>query len=158
MSKRLLAKPFWKEPKVAAERSKRLKLTPDENNLFICPVDNCDSEPYKSQRGCRKHVYNKHGWFYYFYTKPYVNDAFPERTTRMGTCIRTKKCSTVGLPSFVNPILGGGGILTSYSGGGGGKITSPILTAVLVVQFSSTLVRISNCQSVLNFWKKNQNL
>ena len=53
-----------------------------------------------------------------------------------------------------------GGILTSYSGGGGGggKITSPILTAVLVVQLSSNLVRMSNCQSVLNFWKKNQNL
>ena len=83
MSKRLLAKPFWKEAKGAAERSKRLKLTPDENNLFICPVDNCDSEPYKNQRGCRNHVYNKHGWFYYFDTKPYVNDAFPERIARM---------------------------------------------------------------------------
>ena len=49
-----------------------------------------------------------------------------------------------------------GGILTSYSGGG--KITSPILTAVIVVQLSSNLVRISNCQSVLNILKKNQNL
>ena len=36
--------------------------------------------------------------------------------------------------------------------GGGGKITSPILTAVLVVQLSSNLVRISNFLSVLNFW------
>ena len=53
MSKRLLPKPFWKHAKGAAERSKRLKLTTDENNLFICPVDNCDSEPYKSQRGSR---------------------------------------------------------------------------------------------------------
>ena len=41
-----------------------------------------------------------------------------------------------------------------FGGGGGGKITSPILTAVLVVQLSSNLVRMSNCQSVLNFWKK----
>ena len=49
----------------------------------------------------------------------------------------------------------GGGILTLYlGGGGGGKITYPILTAVLVVQLSSNLVRMSNCQSVLNFWEK----
>ena len=41
---------------------------------------------------------------------------------------------------------------------GGGKIANPILTAVLVVQLSSNLVRMSNCQSVLNFWEKNQNL
>ena len=56
-----------------------------------------------------------------------------------------------------NPILGGGGYFDLVFGGGG-KITSPILTAVLVVQLSSNLVRMSNCQIVLNFWKKNQNL
>ena len=53
---------------------------------------------------------------------------------------------------LLNPILGGYFDLVF---GGGGKITSPILTAVLVVQLSSNLVRMSNCQSVLNFWKKN---
>ena len=56
-----------------------------------------------------------------------------------------------------NPIMGGYFDLV-FGGGGGGKITSPILTAVLVVQLSSNLVRMSNCQIVLNFWKKNQNL
>ena len=53
-----------------------------------------------------------------------------------------------------NPILGGGKITVLLVFRGGGKITSPILTDVLVVQLSSNLVRISNCQSVLNFWKK----
>ena len=57
----------------------------------------------------------------------------------------------------INLTLFWGGIWTSYSGGGG-KITSPILTAVLVVQLSSNLARMSNCQSVWNFWKKNQNV
>ena len=51
-----------------------------------------------------------------------------------------------------------GGYFDLVFGGGGGKITSPILTAVLVVQLSSNLVRMSNWQIVLNFWKKNQNL
>ena len=68
--------------------------------------------------------------------------------------------SKLSLSSFIqvklfNPIMGGYFDLVF---GVGGKITFPILTAVLVVKLSSNLVRMSNCQSVLNFWKKNQNL
>ena len=121
MSKRLLPTPFWKEAKGAAERSKRLKLTTaDENNLFVCPVHNCDSETYKRQRGCRKHVNYKHGWFYY--AKPYFNDVFPERITRMGPYFRTKRCSTVDMPSFVKTCRSAVCFTTwLISPGGGGK-------------------------------------
>jgi len=39
-------------------------LLSDKNGLFICPVVNCETEPYRSRRGCRKHVFTKHGWYY----------------------------------------------------------------------------------------------
>ena len=35
---------------------------------------NCDRDGLHSQRGCRKHVNNKHSWFFYFDEKPNLNE------------------------------------------------------------------------------------
>ena len=51
MCKRLLSKPSWEAAIGAAKKAKRLKLLPNEEDLFVCPVSSCDSEPYHSQRG-----------------------------------------------------------------------------------------------------------
>ena len=77
--KRTFSKEDWKSVEGASLKAKQLKLTPNQDGLFVCPVLNCDSDSYHSQRGCRKHVSTKHGWYYYFETKPNVDETFPEK-------------------------------------------------------------------------------
>ena len=60
MTKRILSKTSWKDAIGASKKPKSLKLL-SHNGLFICHVAYCESN-----RGCRKHVFRKHGWYYYF--------------------------------------------------------------------------------------------
>ena len=55
MMKRILSKASWKDAIGATKKPKRLKLM-SHNGLFICPIAYCESEPYRSKRGCCKHV------------------------------------------------------------------------------------------------------
>ena len=55
MTKRILSKASWKDTTGATKKLKRLKLL-SHNGLFIFPVAYCESEPYQSKRGCRKHI------------------------------------------------------------------------------------------------------
>ena len=82
MKKRILSKPVWKEAIGASSKSRRLKLSPNTEGLFTCPVSSCESESFHSKRGCRKHVYNKHGWYFYFDIKPVIENVFPSLNTR----------------------------------------------------------------------------
>ena len=55
----------------ALPKSKRPHLEKDEaDSLYHCPMQVCDHKGFQSQRGCRKHVNNKHSWFFYFDEKP----------------------------------------------------------------------------------------
>jgi len=101
MAKRLLPKHVWKNALGANAKAKRLHLVPDSNGTFNCPVQLCDSELFHSIRGCRKHVYNRHGWFYYFDVKPKTTEAFPETMTREYSRYRPKKSCTITMPSFL---------------------------------------------------------
>ena len=65
MAKQILSKASWKD---AVGLPKRLKLL-SHNGLFICPVAYCESEPYRSKRGCRKDNFTKLGWYYNFEEK-----------------------------------------------------------------------------------------
>ena len=76
MTKRILSKAIG-----GTKTPKRLKLL-SHNGLFICPVAYRESEPYRSKRGCRKHVFTKHGWYYYFEEKSDIAKVFPEFSTR----------------------------------------------------------------------------
>ena len=94
MKKRVLSKYTQKDAIGATQKPKRLKLLSDKNGLFICPVVNCETEPYRSRRGCRKRVFTKHDWYYYFEEKPDLAKVFPEFTTRTNnyqfpTCVKT---------------------------------------------------------------------
>ena len=99
MSKRLLSKKVWKNEIGAASKPKRLRLVSDKDGLFNCPIKNCDSESYHSQRGCRKHVYERHGWFYFFEKKPNIEEVLP-------TCViakavsKPKRSRTSEMPMF----------------------------------------------------------
>ncbi|KAK3736446.1 hypothetical protein QZH41_000024 [Actinostola sp. cb2023] len=61
----------WSKQDGASPKPKRLHLEEDENDgSYHCPVPICDHEGFSSQRGCRKHVKNKHSWFYFFDSEP----------------------------------------------------------------------------------------
>ena len=81
MTTRIFSKASWKDAIGATKKRKRLKLL-SHNELFICPVAYCKSEPYRSKLGCRKHAFTKHGWYYYFEEKPDITKVFPEFSTR----------------------------------------------------------------------------
>ena len=52
---------------------KRVHLEKDDaDSLYHCLIQLCEYERFQSQRGCRKHVNNKHSWFFYFDEKPRV--------------------------------------------------------------------------------------
>ena len=61
----------WSNVDGALPKSKRLHLEKEEaDSLYHCPIQVCDPKGFQSQRGCRKHVNNKHSWLFYFDEKP----------------------------------------------------------------------------------------
>ena len=90
----------WSKIASASPKPKRLHLEEDESDgFFHCPVQTCDHDTFSTQRGCRKHVKNKHAWFYYFDAKP--DDCLNPVNTdngeqKGGTSIHSTKL----LPSF----------------------------------------------------------
>ena len=55
----------WSDIDGASPKPKRLHLEKDEtDSLYHCPIQGCDHDGFQSQRGCRKHVNTKHGWFH----------------------------------------------------------------------------------------------
>ena len=64
----------WSDIDGALPKPKRLHLEKDDaDSLYHCPIQLCEHEGFQSQRGCRKHVNNKHSWFFYFDEKPRVD-------------------------------------------------------------------------------------
>ena len=64
----------WSNIDGALPKPKRLHLEKDVvDSLYHCPIHLCEHEGFQSQRGCRKHVNNKHSWFFYFDEKPRVD-------------------------------------------------------------------------------------
>ncbi|XP_066934540.1 uncharacterized protein [Clytia hemisphaerica] len=119
--KRTFSKSEWKEVDGASDKARRLKLEPNEHGLYICPVENCDSDSYKSQRGCRKHVFVKHAWFYYFDKKPDVEEAFPQTMNPPAKRPSQRKKSW-DMPSFSKECqLAKDFVNWICSAGGGGK-------------------------------------
>ena len=55
-------------------KTKRLLLEKDDaDSLYHCLIQLCEHEGFQSQSGCRKHVNNKHSWFFCFDEKPRVD-------------------------------------------------------------------------------------
>ena len=90
----------------ATKNPKRLKLL-SHNELFICPVVSCESEPHQSKRGYRKHVLTKHGWHYYFEEKPDIARVFPEFNTRRNNCQLPKRVKTSNMLMFLKACVVG---------------------------------------------------
>ena len=62
----------WKAINGAARSKRKLALRPNHKDMFTCPVKLCLHGDFKSSRGLRKHIDNKHAWFYYFDEQPEV--------------------------------------------------------------------------------------
>ena len=121
MMKRILSKASWKDAIGATKKPKRLKLL-SHNGLFICPIAYCESEPYRSKRGYRKHVFTKHGWYYYFEEKPDIAKVFPEFSTRTNNYQLPKRGETSSMPMFLKTCVVGVNFKKwLQSPGGGGK-------------------------------------
>ena len=60
---------------------KKLKLAAGEDTTFTCLVRTCLHFPFKSKRGCRKHVDTKHGWYYHFDCAPVLTTNDKEEAT-----------------------------------------------------------------------------
>ena len=99
MLRRVLNKEAWKKA-AAGKKPRRLKLVADKNGIYTCPVNTCDSNGFKSKRGCRKHVYSRHGWYYFYDEKPNVAEIFPETIVNKNGYILPSKASTADMPMF----------------------------------------------------------
>ena len=118
MVRKRFTKAVWKNAIGACLKPKRLKLKHNKESS----VPFCEQEEYRSKRGCRKHVHNKHGWFYFFNQKPDVEKVFPSLTTRENTYELQKRAKTSAMPAFLKSCKVGQEFKNwLQSPGGGGK-------------------------------------
>ena len=62
----------WKVIDGAAKQERMLRLRPDEDGIFMCPLESCMHTGFKSSRGLGKHIDTRHNWYYHFDNKPTV--------------------------------------------------------------------------------------
>ena len=72
MSKKVLSVD-WKSIQGAAVKKRILKLSKNDEDVFICPVTSCLHLGFKSDRGARKHINTMHPWYLYFNQQPLIN-------------------------------------------------------------------------------------
>jgi len=64
----------WSKIDGSSPKPRRLHLEKEEtDSLYHCPIQVCDHDGFKSQRGCRKHVITRHSWFFFFDEKPDIS-------------------------------------------------------------------------------------
>ena len=63
----------WATFQGAAVKRRMLRLLANAGGIYMCPVDNCLHLGFKSQRGLRKHIENRHGWYFFFDEQPALN-------------------------------------------------------------------------------------
>ena len=101
MPKKLLCKKVWKHAVGASLKAKRLHLVRDADGNYNCPIGYCDSDSFTTIRGCRKHVYFRHGWYYFFDKKPNVEEVLPAKALALKKLKKTKRSKTFEMPSFL---------------------------------------------------------
>ena len=90
----------WSNIDGALPKPKRLHLEKDDiDSLYHCPIQLCEHEGFQSQRGCRKHVNNKHSWFFYFDEKPRVDLKLAANSSK----VPTKSCASSTVVDDVSP-------------------------------------------------------
>ena len=86
----------WQKIAGASLLRKKLILRPNSAGVYKCPDAQCLHTGFKSSRGCRKHVDNKHKWIYHFDTRPNISiDSLHDSSAIM----QPVRCNT-NIPSF----------------------------------------------------------
>ena len=86
----------WRVIDGAAHKKKILRLRPNEDGLYMCPVGDCMHTGFRTSRGLRKHIDSRHSWFYFFENKPAVGrDQLVADPSKLRS-----KCYTRDIPSF----------------------------------------------------------
>ena len=89
----------WAKIDGSSPKPKRLHLEKEEtDSLYHCPIQVCDQDGFKSQRGCRKHVNTKHSWFFFFDEKPDISST--KELANDDTSSKITKQPARVLPSF----------------------------------------------------------
>jgi len=73
----------------------------EKDSSYHCPIQACDHDGFKSQRGCRKHVNTKHSWFFFFDKKADVS--ITKKLADDDSSIEITKQTSRVLPSFSVP-------------------------------------------------------
>ena len=64
----------WSKINGSLPKPKRLHLEKgDADSLYHWPIQLCEHDGFQTQCGWRKHVNNKHSWFFYFDEKPRID-------------------------------------------------------------------------------------
>ena len=95
----------WKSVGGASEFPRRFHLEKATNQRYYCPVSFCDHEGFGRQRGCRIRVKTKHGWFYYFDSKPDIRDVEEKHLSVWTTVKVDGRSGTQELPTFPKTLL-----------------------------------------------------
>lgn len=62
----------WRSVHGAATGKRKLSIRENNKGLFSCPIVCCLHDDFRSSRGLRKHITNKHPWYYYFDKQPEI--------------------------------------------------------------------------------------
>ena len=110
----------WRSVPGALPKKRMLHATVDENNQYLCPVATCLHNPFKSQRGVRKHVNGRHPWFFFFEKAPMI-----PRREALGLPRKRVKTRTHQIPSFsLHTGIGNDFLRWLQTPLGGGKVVS----------------------------------
>ena len=63
----------WHSLNGSANGKRKLSFKENDQGKFTCPAKLCLHADFESKRGLRKHIDNKHPWFYYFDEQPEVS-------------------------------------------------------------------------------------
>ena len=86
----------WHSFNGSAQGKRKLSLRENHNGKFTCPIKTCLHADFESKRGLRKHIDNKHAWYYYFDNQPEIKR---EEVEQNQPAI-TKKANTSSKPYY----------------------------------------------------------
>ena len=93
----------WSTVSGAMKCKQRLSLKPDDTGIVKCPVNDCQHDGFRSVCGARKHIRNKHPWYFHFDEFPMLqksNESNVHFTAEMMKKAKRRRISTAHIPPF----------------------------------------------------------
>eukprot|EP00111_Clytia_hemisphaerica_P011795 TCONS_00034656-protein len=86
----------WHSVNGSANGKRKLSFNESDKGKFTCAAKLCLHSDFESKRGLRKHIYNKHPWYYYFDDQPEIK----RQEVELNQPIIQKKASTSSKPYY----------------------------------------------------------